>query len=199
MIKVCIFDMGGVLVRDHDVAPALIEYLGREERSFRSLGDTVLNSLREHGKGNITETEFWEIYRSEIHEDLFIGGESLLGRFFTPKLDIPTASVIGELKATGMRVVCGTNVIASHYRIHQEGHQYELFDAVYPSHLMHIIKPDPTFFQWILDQEGISANEAFFTDDMAVNTQSSSALGIHSFVYTDAETLRTQLSDLDLL
>ena len=50
MIKVCMFDMGGVLVRNFLVAPKLLAFLGRSETSFSELPDSFRQALRAHSK-----------------------------------------------------------------------------------------------------------------------------------------------------
>ncbi len=50
MIKVCMFDMGGVLVRNFMVAPKLLALLGRSETSFSELPDLFRQALRSHSR-----------------------------------------------------------------------------------------------------------------------------------------------------
>jgi putative hydrolase of the HAD superfamily len=114
-------------------------------------------------------------------------------------LDEPTLAVVRNLKEKGVRVVCGTNVLDSHYRIHQQLHQYDIFDAVYPSHLLGIAKPKIDFFQRICTEEKVEPKEVFFTDDMQVNVDASLQAGLKGFLYTDAENLESQLRGLNLL
>jgi glucose-1-phosphatase len=198
MISVCIFDMGGVLIRDFNVAGELMKFLGHKELSFRSVHPEISDALSQHNRGLIEEEKFWEIYQETIGVKLPPHQGSLLGRFFTPKIDPPTLAVLKNLKQQGMRVVCGTNVIDAHYLIHQQNGDYDIFDKVYPSHLMQISKPDPAFFYNILEAENVKPEEAFFTDDMEQNVVAASHVGIKAFLYTSAEALEQQLTDLEL-
>ncbi|MCX8014374.1 MAG: HAD-IA family hydrolase, partial [Rectinema sp.] len=93
------------------------------------------------------------------------------------------------------RVVCGTNTIDCHHEINIRLGMYEPFHAVYASHLMHVAKPDPDFWRYILRAEGVHPEEAFFTDDSQENVDAALALGIHARLYTDAESLARQLRD----
>lgn len=193
MIELCIFDMGGVVVRDFQMAPELLPYLGRKELEFSQMPDGVRQALHAHSKGLIEEGEFWQIYELETSSKVPQSGQSLLGKFFHPVLDQPTIEVIKQLKNLNMRVVCGTNVIDSHYKIHQALKQYTIFDHVYASHLMHLAKPDRTFFKQILEQEKISAEHVFFTDDMEINVLAAKEEGLSAYVYSDAKHLAIQL------
>ncbi|MDR0657210.1 MAG: HAD family phosphatase [Treponema sp.] len=193
MIKCCIFDMGGVMVRDFNIFPELLPFLGFTVNSFAEIDKRLSGELLRHSRGEISEEEFWKLYTAITGRTLPPHDEALLGKFFHPKIDEPTAELVGELKAAGMRVVAGTNVIDAHYRIHHTLGQYAVFDKVYASHLMGIAKPDPAFYEYILKAEGIQAADAFFTDDMAGNVSAASGAGLNAFVYTGAAALRERL------
>jgi putative hydrolase of the HAD superfamily len=192
--------MGGVMIRDFHVSPELLPFLGFTVNSFAEIDRRLSGELLRHSRGEISEEEFWKRY-TEItgrtlppHDD-----EALLGKFFHPRIDEPTAELVRELKAAGMRVVAGTNVIDAHYRIHRKLGQYAIFDKVYASHLMGIAKPDPAFYEYILKAEGIPAADAFFTDDMAENVSAASGAGLNAFVYTGAAALRERLRLMGVL
>jgi len=199
MIKVCMFDMGGVLVRNFLVAPKLLAFLGRRETSFSELPEPFSQALRSHSKGEIAEKELWDVYEKATGSCVPKHEESLLGKFFEPTVDIPTLEILSKLKQKGYRVICGTNVHDSHYTRHQELHQYDVFDYVYASHLMHREKPDISFFQCILEEEQLKADQIFFTDDMPANVESARSLGLEAYLYTDATTLQAQLKKLKIL
>jgi len=190
--------MGGVVIRNHNVAPQLLDYLGRREERFTDCDPGILDALRRHGRGEVDEDAFWEVYKKATGDPLPPVQGSLLGRFFSPVLDGPTIAVLEELKRKGMRVVCGTNVIDAHYHIHQKNGDYGIFDKVYPSHLMKISKPDQDFYRYILDAEDVLPGEAFFTDDSEQNVQAACQVGLNSFLYSDSHELRRQLASLEL-
>lgn len=199
MIKVCMFDMGGVLVRNFMVAPKLLAFLGRKESSFSKISPIVNNALTSHSEGIISEDEFWEVYERETESTVVNHEGSLLGKFFEPTLDQPTLKVLSELKQNGYRVICGTNVNDAHFTMHHRLHQYDIFDHVYASHRMHISKPKGSFFQTIIKEEHLLPNEVFFTDDMQQNVLSAQEQGLKAYLYTDATQLRVQLQKLGLL
>lgn len=199
MIELCIFDMGGVLIRDFHIAPRLLPFLGCSESSFAEISPAISEALKNHSRGLIDEPAFWEQYRTIVGRALPETDESLLGKFFTPVLDPATVDILRGLKAHGMRVVCGTNVIDAHYDIHMALKQYDIFDHVYASHLIHIAKPDGDFYRYICEQEHVSPENAFFTDDMEANVVSARQEGLAAFLYTDAKHLGEQLGSLGVL
>ena len=199
MIKCCIFDMGGVMIRDYHMEPELMPFLGLSERSFAVADPRFQEALRRHSRGEIGEDDFWLYYEKISGKAVPPHEGSLLGKFFHPTLDEPTVQLARELKAAGMRVICGTNVIDAHYDIHQKLNQYAVFEKVYASHLMGSAKPESAFYAYILKEEGIAAAEAFFTDDMVDNVHAASAFGLNAFLYAGAAALREQLLSLGLL
>lgn len=199
MVELCIFDMGGVIVRDFHIAPRLLPFLGCSESTFSEISPAVSEALREHSSGKIDEAEFWQRYRLITGRTVPEFDESLLGKFFTPVLDDATVAVLKRLKAQGMRVVCGTNVIDAHYDIHMLLKQYDVFDHVYASHRIHISKPDGEFFRYICQQEHVEPSKTFFTDDTAENVAAAQAEGLMAYLYTDAEHLTQQLTAIGVL
>jgi putative hydrolase of the HAD superfamily len=191
--------MGGVMIRDFHIAPELLPFLGFAENSFAEIDKRLGKELLRHGRGEISEEEFWKRYTEITGRTLPPHDEALLGKFFHPRMDEPTVEIVRELKAAGMRMVAGTNVIDAHYTIHRKLGQYAVFDKVYASHLMGIAKPDPAFYEHILRAEGIQAADAFFTDDTAENVSAASVAGLNAFLYTTADALRKHLCMLGVL
>ena len=205
MIKCCIFDMGGVIFRNFHVWPELTSFLGINKK-LSEIDPRLHAAMNQHGQGKISESDFWSLYTQISGNSLPpCETETLLGKFFHPTMDEATVRIVEELKAAGNRVVIGTNTIDAHYKIHTQLKQYAIFDKVYASHLMGISKPDPAFYSTILEAEGISdafgirAEDAFFTDDMAVNVEAAAAMGIKAFLYSDASALREQLLSLGFI
>jgi putative hydrolase of the HAD superfamily len=109
--------------------------------------------------------------------------------YFDPRPNRETAAIITGLRNAGFRVVCGTNTLEAHYRKHRERGDYDMFDAVYASHRMGVIKPSPEFWLYILNQEQADPGAAFFTDDLEENTEAAEKLGIAVHLFTGAEGL----------
>jgi putative hydrolase of the HAD superfamily len=114
-------------------------------------------------------------------------------------MDEPTVQIVKQLKAAGMRVVTGTNVIDAHYNIHIKLGHYDLFDKVYASHLMGITKPYPAFYAYILKAESVQAQDVFFTDDTIENVNAAADSGLNAFHYTNAQAMKNQLLSLGFL
>lgn len=56
-----------------------------------------------------------------------------------------------------------------------------LFEKAYYSHDLHLSKPDPEIFKYVLNQNGLKPEETFFVDDILIHIESASKLGIKTF------------------
>jgi glucose-1-phosphatase len=188
MIKLFIFDMGGVLARDFDILPqAAALFSLREEEMLNYIRDDIEGLMN----GSIPSAEFWKRFTNR--SSVVVDGNPFID-LFNPRLDKATIKLILELKES-CAVVCGTNTIAEHYNYHKGRGDYAVFDRVYASQLIGIAKPRAEFFQWILDKESVRPEEAVFCDDLDENIQSARTLGINSFLFKDAETFGKEFSE----
>lgn len=137
-------------------------------------------------RGEIDSHLFWERFTGRTGVN--ITGDPWYD-FFDPVPDGETMALISRLKVRGHRVVCGTNTMDAHYRKHQERKDYSVFDEVYASHAMGIIKPDEAFWRFILKKEKVRPDETFFIDDLEENILAAKKLGITSRLFTSAENL----------
>jgi len=189
MIELYIFDVGGVLCRDFDIAPEAARRLGIPLEDFLDLSAPDLSPLM---RGELDGTEFWR--RFEVRSGLR-AGEDYWKCLFSPTLDQPTCELALELGKRA-RVVGGTNTIAVHYETHSRLGHYACLQAVYASHLMGLAKPERAFWLAILEAEGARPERTFFVDDYEENVEAAASLGIRSLLYVDAAGLRNRLIDL---
>lgn len=187
-VLLLIFDLGGVVVRNNDVVPEFAAILGTDSRTIAArLAKPVLDLQT----GAISVEEFWTqadaVFPGHPHDNLWLS-------LYRATLDRCVISVLSDLKAAGYRVVAGTNTIDDHYRYHTERGDLGIFDAVYASHHMGLAKPDPAFYQHILDAESVTPERSMFFDDKSENVDAARRLGITAFRFTDCRTLRVDLS-----
>lgn len=57
----------------------------------------------------------------------------------------------------------------------------ELFEKAYYSHDLHLSKPDPEIFKYVLNHNGLVPEETLFVDDILINVESAAKLGIKTF------------------
>ena len=189
MFRLYIFDMGGVVSRNTNVAPEVAPYL---QFDGATMIDYARDDFSELTTGEISVEEFARRFSAKSGRTI---EEDLLTRFFNPEPDREVVGTIHGLKEQA-RVVVGTNTITPHYDLHQKMGHYEIFDAVYASHLMGLAKPDSAFYSYILDRERCLPEQAVFIDDVRANVEAAGMLGIHSILFTGAEQLKKDLSTL---
>jgi putative hydrolase of the HAD superfamily len=199
-IKLFIFDMGGVVVQNSSIAGAIAGYLGISKREFlrgassdheeTHVSSYNLSDIYAITQGKINSERFWIDFTQRT--GIAVSGDPWYD-LFDPVLDRKIAAIITRLKTNKYRVVCGTNTIEAHYRKHEERGDYSIFDAVYASHLMGIMKPDMAFWRFILSKENVQPAEAFFVDDSEENIDTAEKIGLTTHLFTDAEELENSL------
>ena len=198
-----IFDVGGVVTTTSHAEEKICDILNMSCDKFMSLcrGDMSYseetgNLLRLYSDGAIDTKVFW--HRFNERSGLCVKTD-WWHWCFHPVRDEGTYDIIRLLKKNGNRVVCGTNTVDSHYRNHIERGDYEVFDQTYASCLMGVSKPDADFWNIILSAEQTQPGNAVFIDDRKDNCDAAASLGIHVFQFSDAQTLKADLTVSGLL
>ena len=185
-----IFDMGGVVTNTFKM-DSIYNKLNISKSDFMNICISNNNDIwHKLETGIISANEFWNEYNNRIKgkADAVSAQTDLFRLFFHPTENIKTIELIKGLKAKH-RVVCGTNTIQSHWENHMERGDYSYFHQTYASNKIGCAKPDPHFFELILEAEECSPENAFFTDDKAENVAAAASLGIHAELFTSAEEL----------
>jgi FMN phosphatase YigB (HAD superfamily) len=189
MMELYIFDMGGVVSLNTDVSGRIAERLEIASDQWRDLFHEDFIGLM---AGSITAEQFWRrvftVTGRRVDEDLWAS-------YFHPVGNDEVISTIRELKAEA-RVVAGTNTIESHYQVHERNGDYDIFDRVYASQRIGLVKPDPAFYNHILEEEDCSPERTAFVDDFPENVAAARKLGIHALLYTEAGKLKRELDTL---
>ncbi len=106
--------------------------------------------------------------------------------YYYPVANQPMIDIINELRASGHRVVSGSNTYSGHWEFCKAMPDKPLscFDKLYASHEIHLSKPDEEFFTHIMKSEGYTPGQTVFTDDSMENIRAAQELGITTFNYT---------------
>lgn len=190
------FDMGGVVTSTFDMNEMYNKLQMSQNAFFDFCKFDDIDIWHELQIGHISVLEFWkrfntkraELKMDEIHNDLF-------RLYFHPVLNKGTVSVINNLRQNN-RVICATNTIESHWENHMERGDYLYFDQTYASNKIGEIKPDENFFKVILEAEGVTPENAFFTDDRVENCDAATRLGINTYHFDNAENLAQYIMNL---
>lgn len=195
MIKVIIFDFGGVLINlNRQAAVDKLVALGVYD------ADNLLNNYVQSGlfldleSGVVTPDEF----RNKLRADYalqHITDEQIDEAFLAFLLDVPEhkLQLLRRLKSSAhnadgesVRIVMLSNTNAIHFpyciKKHFEYDGYKIddyFDALYLSYEMRASKPDEEIFLKLLKAENVQSEECFFLDDGPRNIEAAKRLGFN--------------------
>ncbi|MDY4611672.1 MAG: HAD-IA family hydrolase [Sphaerochaetaceae bacterium] len=193
-IKLFVFDMGNVLIEERHVWPAVFRKFGIDVKNIRDLGPNATSAIQRMLVSDMDEQEFWNMVELDMQK--CVEWKGILSDSYTC-MELPgTRAVIGQLLANGNRVVCGTNNIRPFYEKIKAGGYYDTFQRTYSSFKIGLSKPDPEFWKYIADKEGVRLDEMFFTDDLSRNIEAAKSLGIKTHLFTNAECLANALNDI---
>ena len=193
-----IFDMGGVVTNTFLPAQLYkkLNITGEDFFQLCSQGGKDIWQLFQTGK--INPQQFWALFnervaasKEEKYRKVPVVENDLFRLYFHPSKNLETVELIQQLKKKH-RLVCGTNTIDSHWENHMERGDYSFFNQTYASNKIGCAKPDPHFFELILEAEETAAEEAYFTDDKAENVAAAASLGIHAELFTSADDLASK-------
>lgn len=108
-------------------------------------------------------------------------------------IDDGTLDVLIELQEGGTRLALLSNAGRDFASYLRDGLIGELFERVFVSGELGMIKPGPEIFQTVLDGLAVSPAELIFIDNREVNVRGAQDLGITGHVFTDSVTLRAFL------
>ena len=120
---------------------------------------------------------FEDFYRNEFQQVAKVCG-------FLPE----SRALIDHLKARGLRLVLATNplfpAIATHSRVRWAGLQPEDFDYITTYENSSFCKPNPLYYQEILDKLGLRAEECVMVGNDSVEDVAAAKLGLPVFLLT---------------
>ena len=193
MLKLIIFDFGGVLINlNRQAAVDKLVELGVHD------ADELLNNYVQSGlfldleSGAVTPDEFRAALRTKYQLE-GITDEQIDEAFLAFLLDIPEykLQLLRQLKSSArnavgepVRIVMLSNTNGIHFpyciKKHFEYDGYKMsdyFDALYLSYEMRASKPDDEIFLKLLEAEKVKPEECFFLDDGPRNIESAQRLG----------------------
>ena len=188
-IKNIIFDLGGVILDiDETIVYKELEKMGINVSELARSKD-FMDIFSKFDIGVYTAPTF----RKKIKA--LLGQEKMTDQRFdaiwnSMLLDIPRERIEAiEKVKKHYKIFLMSNSNVIHYDLYVRDlqlrfgyHEFdELFNKSYFSFAEHLEKPDPRFFELILDHEGLLPEETLFIDDTAENTKVAKSLGINTY------------------
>jgi 2-haloacid dehalogenase len=112
-----------------------------------------------------------------------------------------TVDIFRQLKDSGKyKIYALTNWSAETFPVALERYDFlNWFDGIVVSGTEKMRKPNPAFYQLLLDRYNVKASEALFIDDNLRNVLAAEKLGIKSIHFSSAEQLKSELEDLNII
>lgn len=196
-IKAAIFDVGGVLCDEG------LQAMIADMKQSLGIDDTVIKDIFKNdipliGSGKIDETEFWKRIASTYGTRQVSVSENLLGRAYAEALkpQEEVLKLIKRLGESGIVLAILSNTVEQHATPLRAAGIYDNFDNVYLSHEIGLRKPDPSAYNYVLDDMEVSAPETIFVDDRFENVKTANELGMHGIVYENPEQLLADIHQL---
>jgi putative hydrolase of the HAD superfamily len=99
-----------------------------------------------------------------------------------------------ELKRRGLLTAIVSNMGDSvHQAMQREFAWLSRFDVLVWSYELHIIKPAPAIYRYVLEKLGTPPAETLFIDDRRANVEAAQAFGMKALIFTSVDQLRTDL------
>ena len=189
MYKAIIFDFFGVLCSNvysnwHVEHPIPTDKEEMQKEYMRS-ADT----------GEITESElFKEISKLDAETPQKVRDEWL----GLSAINTELVAFVTELKGVYKIALCSNAPSPFLRDILKKNNLEHLFDEIVISSDVHLAKPDPAIFAFVLRQLGVQSGEAIFTDDSPQNIAGARSVGIKSFLFSDTKKLRADFKAHDI-
>lgn len=189
-IKNIIFDFGRVLLNINPslTRQALLRLQFRPNKGVEGRKDDDVVALLEAGK--ITSEEFIDIVLQAVEENT--SREEVISAWNAMLLDFPESHVtcLRNLKKDyRLFLLSNSNQIHyDHYALtFKEAHGFELselFEKMWFSFEVGLIKPDTEIFRYVLNDANLRPDETLFVDDTLVHVEAAEKVGIRAFHLT---------------
>lgn len=179
--KLFVFDIGGVVVFHPSFLAGFSERYGLDLQKVHADWEAYSKPIMDGFCGpELMYSMFEHKYGLDLSDD------DVMMTYYHPTANKPMIKLINDLRASGHRVVAGSNTYEGHWECLKAMPDKPLacFDKLYASHEIHYSKPDEEFYRYILKSEGFKASDSFFTDDSLENLESAARVGMTTFRYT---------------
>jgi putative hydrolase of the HAD superfamily len=197
-IKVLLFDLGRVLV-DFDHLRSAQRISAFCSKTPRQIYDLFFESQATIAfeAGKITPEDFYRQVKQMLDLKLsYASFEPIWNDIFF--LSAKNRSVFGLVNAlrANYKIAMLSNINVLHYEYLKKNFPvFEVFDKVFLSFQLGLIKPDKEIYNLVIRDLGVSPQEIFYTDDRPELVESAKSLGIKGCVFTNFGQLISDLED----
>ena len=197
-IKAIGFDIGGVMLpysipqQKQFIADSIeveLDDVIRAYRKYLPLLEIAALDSEEFWQGLISETGSNADPKETLHiwTDHYIRENPIL-----PKM----LHLADCLRKAGYRTGILSNIDAAHGVINLHRHIFEHFDEVLLSYQVGVRKPDSAAFRLLANRLDVELEELVFVDDLQLNIDAATAIGINAIHFVSYEQLKRDLAKL---
>lgn len=184
MDKVILFDFFGVI--SSEVSPIFFKrYFNEEEAKI------VKEEIMSKGdKGELSEEEIYDLIAKRVNETPLKVKENFKELIH---INYELVNYIKELKKE-YRIYLLSNAVSSFLRrILKENNLYELFNEVYISGEIKLIKPYKEYFNYVIEKENLDPSMCIMIDDNKKNIEGAISCNLNGIVFTNNKDLKEKL------
>jgi epoxide hydrolase-like predicted phosphatase len=196
MIKVIIFDIGGVLISPEieKIDEKIAGYIGMDFIKYKKSMEKYKSDL---SKGKISLAQAYskllpELGISNIDPEKIIEKHLNLYSETIKNLNRDIIKLIEKLKKKYL-ITCIVNAESDVILLAKKRGLYDFFDKIYISAKLGMKKPDPEIYLAVLNDLQLQPQEAVFIDDKKENVEGALTLGIPSIQYRYGSDLENDL------
>ena len=182
MIKNIIFDFGDIFINlDKEIIYREIEKFG----GAKEVSPEIMELNMSYEVGAISSEKFVNdlalVYPKASKEDIIRIWNGMLLDFPDERLEFITN--LAKENKYRLFLLSNTNELHIDHVSAVMGSKFDdfrnCFEQFYLSHEIHLRKPNAEIYNYVLNQNGLEAEETFFIDDTKENTDAAEKLGIH--------------------
>ena len=184
MEKVILFDFFGVI--SSEVSPIFFKrYFNEEEAKI------VKEEIMSKGdKGELSEEEIYDLIAKRVNETPLKVKENFKELIH---INYELVNYIKELKKE-YRIYLLSNAVSSFLRrILKENNLYELFNEVYISGEIKLIKPYKEYFNYVIEKEDLDPSMCIMIDDNKKNIEGAISCNLNGIVFINNKDLKEKL------
>lgn len=196
MIKLIIFDIGGILIEEPSntmMYKNIAKYIGVSEEEYENARKQYWNLAT---TGELSLKQLYEKVLKKLNKKM--RAEDVVKKHLEEydkiqKIRNPEIIKIIEDLKINYEVVALTNTERENGEYSRAHGLFQYFERAFVSTEMHMKKPYTMIFQKVLDNCNATADEALFIDDKEENTEGARELGIPCILYKNPEQLKKML------